>query len=244
MSRSKKCLALTWAYERLADYVVWIRFQLQTDHKPLVSLLSPRRAFDDIPPCIQRLRIRLMRYDYSVVYVAGNSMGAADTPSRFPLVNELSLIDSADVVERYISFVVNSLPVTAKVQAASATDDVIQQVLTLCQDEWPSSVDQLPVDVSPFWHTRNELSAQHGLLLHGQRLVIPSSLRAETLRALHATGHLGIEKCRKSEAKSTGSSAAASYVNPGHVTAPNHSSRSTSGIAMATRCHGNTTSSS
>jgi hypothetical protein len=181
----KECLALTWACERLADYVVGIRFQLQTDHKPLVSLLSPRRALDDIPPRIQRLRIRLMRYDYSVVYVAGNSMGTADTLSRFPLANEPPLIDSADVVERYISFVVNSLPVTdilvAKVRAASATDDVIQQVLTLCGDEWPSSIDQLPVDVRPFWHTRNELSAQHGLLLHGQRLVIPSSLRAETL---------------------------------------------------------------
>lgn len=196
----KECLALTWACERLADYVVGIRFQLQTDHKPLVSLLSPRRALDDIPPRIQRLRIRLMRYDYYVVYVAGNSMGTADTLSRFPLSNEPPLVDSADVVERYISFVINSLPVTdvlvAKIRSASAADDVIQQVLTLCSDEWPSSVDQLPVDVRPYWHTRNELSAQHGLLLHGQRLVIPSSLRAETLTALHAAGHLGIDKCR------------------------------------------------
>jgi hypothetical protein len=196
----KECLALTWACERLADYLVGIRFQLQTDHKPLVSLLSPQRALDDVPPRIQRLRIRLMRYDYSVVYVAGSSMGTADTLSRFPLANEPQLIDSADVVERYISFVINSLPVTdilvAKVRAASATDDVIQQVLALCRDEWPSSADQLPVNVRPFWHTRNELSAQHDLLLHGQRLVIPSSLRAETLTALHTAGHLGIEKCR------------------------------------------------
>jgi hypothetical protein len=110
-----------------------------TDRSQTVSLLSPRRALD-ISPRIQHLRIRPMGYDYSVVYVAGSSMGTADILSQLPLANEPPLIDSSDVVERYVSFNVNSLPVTdvlvAKVRAACAADDVIQQILTLCRDEW------------------------------------------------------------------------------------------------------------
>jgi hypothetical protein len=36
----EECFALTWAYERLADNIVGIRFTLQTDHKLLITLLS------------------------------------------------------------------------------------------------------------------------------------------------------------------------------------------------------------
>jgi hypothetical protein len=75
----KECLALTYAAERLSDYLIGIKFVLQTDHKPLLALLSPQRALDDIPPRIQRMRIRLMRFNYSVEYLPGSQLYTADT---------------------------------------------------------------------------------------------------------------------------------------------------------------------
>jgi transposase InsO family protein len=196
----KECLALTWAAERLADYLIGIRFVLQTDHKPLVSLLSPRRALDDIPPRIQRMRIRLMRFDFSVEYLAGKQLCVADTLSRFPLQHEPEIVHSADVIERYVSVVVASLPITDvlidKVLSASATDDAIPTVITMCTAGWPDDVDAVPPAVRPYWFSRDQLSVQGGLLLHGARVVVPSSLRRETLTALHADGHLGVDKCR------------------------------------------------
>jgi hypothetical protein len=53
----QECLALTYSAERPSDYLIGTKFVLQTDHKPLVALLSPQRALDDIPPRIQRMRI-------------------------------------------------------------------------------------------------------------------------------------------------------------------------------------------
>lgn len=38
----KETLALTWACERLSQYLVGSKFFLETDHKPLTPLLSTR----------------------------------------------------------------------------------------------------------------------------------------------------------------------------------------------------------
>jgi hypothetical protein len=126
----KECLALTYAAERLSDYLICIKFVLQTDHKPLLALLSPQRALDDIPPRIQRMRIRLMHFNYSVEYLPGSQLYTADALSRFPLPSEPTLIDTSDVVEQYISTVVDALPVTDimidKILSAKTIDDNLQ----------------------------------------------------------------------------------------------------------------------
>ena len=36
----KVALAFTWACERLSDYLIGMRFHIETDHKPLVPLFS------------------------------------------------------------------------------------------------------------------------------------------------------------------------------------------------------------
>ena len=62
----KEALALTWACERFSDYIVGKSILAETDHKPLVPLLTTR-TLDEVPPRVQRLRIRLMRFHFKVV---------------------------------------------------------------------------------------------------------------------------------------------------------------------------------
>ena len=76
-----------------------------------------------------------------------------------------------------------------------ATDATMQRVVALCADAWPDDINVLPPDVQPYWHSRDLLTLQDGLVLYNARLVIPHSVRQSTLQALHS-GHLGIEKCR------------------------------------------------
>lgn len=47
----KEALALTWACERFNDFILGLHFELETDHKPLMSLLGGQ-ALDALPPWI------------------------------------------------------------------------------------------------------------------------------------------------------------------------------------------------
>jgi hypothetical protein len=80
----KEALAITWACERFNNYILGLKFHIETDHKPLVPLLGSKNL-EDLPPRVQRFRLRLMRYSYTISHVPGRNMTTADTLSRAPI---------------------------------------------------------------------------------------------------------------------------------------------------------------
>ena len=50
----------------------------------------------------------------------------------------------------------------------------------------------MPASVGSYFHVRDELVVHDGLILHGDRLVIPETLRKQMMESLHAS-HQGIE---------------------------------------------------
>jgi len=76
----KESLALTWACEHFSDYLIGKHFLAETDHKPLVSLLGSKNL-EELPIRIQRFRMRLMRFSYTITYVPGKNLVVADTLS-------------------------------------------------------------------------------------------------------------------------------------------------------------------
>ena len=55
----KEALSLTWAAEKFSMYLLGRSFHMETDHKPLVPLLSTK-SLDTLPPRVLRFRLRLM----------------------------------------------------------------------------------------------------------------------------------------------------------------------------------------
>ena len=80
----KEALAATWACERLSSYLLGLKFRLETDHKPLVPLLSTK-ALDELPPRVLRFRLRLLRFTFDIVHLPGKHLITADTLSRAPV---------------------------------------------------------------------------------------------------------------------------------------------------------------
>ena len=79
----KEALATVWACEKFADYIIGKLIELETDHKPLVPLLS-KTSLDSLPPRVLRFRLRLARFHYTIAHVPGKFLYTADALSRAP----------------------------------------------------------------------------------------------------------------------------------------------------------------
>ena len=79
----KEALGITWACERFSEYLVGMCFKVETDHKPLVSLLGTKNL-EDLLVRIQRFKMRLMRFTFTISHTPGKDLTIADMLSRAP----------------------------------------------------------------------------------------------------------------------------------------------------------------
>jgi len=67
--------------EHFSDFLVGIKFYVEMDHNHLVPLLGSK-SLDEFLACIQRLRMRLMTFSFSISHVASKKLATADVVSR------------------------------------------------------------------------------------------------------------------------------------------------------------------
>ncbi len=195
----KEALAFTWACERLSDYLIGLKFHIHTDHKPLVPLFSSKHL-DELPVRVQRFRLRMMRFDFTISHVPGKDLLIADALSRAPVASptpaDQLLQQEADA---YVRVVVQNVPATEprliRIKQLQDEDEACQKIIEYSQTAWP---DKRSVDaaVLPYYSVAAEFAMVEGLLMRGSRIVIPPPLRQEMLAKIH-TGHQGIVKCRE-----------------------------------------------
>lgn len=106
----KEALALAYAAEHFKDFITGVNVILETDHKPLIQILQSK-PLDELTPRFQRIRMRLMRYNYKVIYVFGKQLFLADCSSR----NSVKSINSSEKgfeeeIDHYVHFVISHFP--------------------------------------------------------------------------------------------------------------------------------------
>ena len=107
----KEALAVTWLCDRFSSYILGRHFDIETDHKLLVPLLSTKHL-DNLPPRVLRFRLRLARYDYGIQHVPGKLLYTADTLLRTPIAGVNSLVLQEEV-EMFIDGVADNLPASS-----------------------------------------------------------------------------------------------------------------------------------
>ena len=195
----KEALAFTWACEHLADYLIGLKFHIQTDHKPLVPLFSSKHL-EELPIRVQRFRLRMMRFQFTIGHVPGKDLTIADTLSHAPTggpspADELLQGETS----AFVKAVMQSLPATdqrlEEIKQHQKEDEVCQQITAFCETGWPDK-HSATASIRPFLPMSAEFCIENGLLMRGNRIVIPPPLRRELLSKIH-TGHQGITKCRE-----------------------------------------------
>ena len=76
----KELLSVVFAVERFHQYIYAKHVNVYTDHKPLIPLM--KRPIHEAPARIQRLLLRLLRYDITLIFKPGKEHIIPDTLSR------------------------------------------------------------------------------------------------------------------------------------------------------------------
>ena len=194
----KEALAFTCACERLSDYLMGLTFHVQTDHKPLVPLFTTKHL-EELPLRVQRFRLRMMRFNFSMSHVPGKDLLIADALSRSPNDESEGTNDLPEETQVFVDAVLAAIPATEErleqIRQAQKNDAECQKLLAAVQTGWPAK-QALPSSLKPYHAVAGEITVANGLLLRGSRIIIPSPLRKEILQRIH-DGHLGITKCRE-----------------------------------------------
>ena len=189
----RETLGTIWGMERFHYFLYGKSFKLETDQKPLASIY--KKHLIDISPRIQRLVFRSLPYDFNVEWIPGKHIPMADALSRVSPLREENGIQLPII---RINYITGTIPMPSeqmeRIKISSANDPTLKDLLKYIADGWPTEKKSLPKQLQLFWNYRDELSVENGLLLKSTRILIPESLRKETLEQIHE-GHMGIEKC-------------------------------------------------
>ena len=169
--------------EKFHSYIYGLpTFPVETDHRPLVSII--KKNLNEMSPRIQRMMMKMQRYDFELIYTPGKHLILADALSRAPTKNSVSTTE--DDVQAHVNMVSGTLPVsdtkTMQIAEETAKDTELQHVITNMQNGWATG------SCPQFYHIRGELSVVNGLLLKQNRIVIPQDLRQDILQRIHE-GH-------------------------------------------------------
>ena len=190
----RECLAIYFSCIRFQMYLLGKEFTIYTDHKPLVSLLNNGKK--NSPFRIERMRLKLQGFRYHVVHLPGK-LNPSDFPSRHPA--PLQKHDDScisDELKVYVNKVIKELdsPIsTLEIQNEYKNDHNISRIIPLLiAGTFPTKKDNFGI----FFNIWDELSVTDGLLLRGERIIIPEALHKRIVHLGHE-GHLGIMNTKR-----------------------------------------------
>ncbi|UYV84092.1 K02A2.6-like, partial [Cordylochernes scorpioides] len=148
----KESLAIFWACERFQDSLMGNTFSIQTDHKLLILIFSTKNL-DEMTPRIQRLRLRMMRYSYSIHHMPGKDIVVADALSRSPI----KISHEKDLENEICSFVqqITSCPPfkdenMKEIWQYQNEKRECREIKDYCEKGWPTK-NELSAEAKAFW---------------------------------------------------------------------------------------------
>jgi len=196
----RESLAIVWGIEHFHLYLFGHSFILVSDHQPLETIFNnPKKK---TPTRIERWRLRLQQYNFTVKYKPGK-VNAADYLSRHPSAYEDKPSQYSKIAEDYVRYLTeNAVPKAMTLDDIvyrTKTDDKLQTAITAIKsNRWASSYEDTTLDsLSRLRYELTVVPVNDGeILLHDNRIVIPKDLQMRIIDLAHE-GHERIVKTKQ-----------------------------------------------
>lgn len=191
----KEGLAVVWAVGKFAKYLYGRRFEIRTDHKPLLGLIGENKGVPSLASGrIIRWCLFLSAYDYKLVYKPGQQIASADCLSRFPIEcgnREPPKVGDEVLLLEHLEY---SAVDAGDIRRRTDRDPILSSVRTSILRGWSDKEGEAE-GMKPFYSRKSELSVLNGCILWGSRVLIPPQGRDRVTEELH-TSHPGIVKMK------------------------------------------------
>ena len=182
-------------------------FRVITDHHPLIPILNSHRLDEIENPQLQRLKTRIMAYNFTAEWRKGKENNAPDALSSNPILDPqpqdtVAECDAGSNPEMSIAelrAIASNGQESVRLQDLrryAANDEEYQQIKSLILNGFPDRRNQLPERCRRYWSVCEHLTLDEDLIVYGCRLLIPSKMRQEMLAQLHES-HQGLVRTKQ-----------------------------------------------
>ena len=120
----------------------------------------------------------------------------ADALSRTPL-ESTEIPNTEQEIQAHVDAALETKPVSPqKLTQETAADEQLQIAMKYIKHGWPDHARNVPIQRHDLYRARLQLSVVDNMLVYGNRIVTPTTLRPDILSRIHE-GHMGINKCKE-----------------------------------------------
>ena len=187
----KGAWSLIFTVHTFHQYLHEREFTLYTDHKPLTTILGPKKGTPPIASTrLQQWALQLAAHNYTIQFRPTKAHANTEALSRLPLKGTESKEAKADL---FSVRQIEALPVTlVQLKCATSRDPILSKVLRYTKYGWPDRVDET---LKPYWNQRTELTLEDDCIMWGIPVVVPTKLQDKVLDELHRV-HIGIYRAK------------------------------------------------
>ena len=192
-------LAIFCTCDKFAHYIYSQLVTVQSDHKSLEAMFKKSTAATT--PKLQRMFLKLLKFQLRAGYLPGKSMYIADTLFRAYVTEQPTRSDRElfDDIEVTVPTVLHETSISKKtldeIRKATSADVALTDLYALIVNSFPSDISSLSSELKAYQTLVADMHEDDDAPVHNNMVIIPLSLRPKMLSVIRE-GHLGIEKCK------------------------------------------------
>ena len=151
-------MAIVFACEKFEQFIYGRdKVTVHTDHKPLIPIFQ--KPIHSAPKRLQRMLLRLQKYELDVYHIPGKDMLIADCLSRAYLKRkQCQIFDELEHISQ-IDYINVSQSTQHQLQNATKADASLMELMLMVQHGWPDLRSEVPVCIRQYYTYKDEITA-------------------------------------------------------------------------------------